>query len=422
MFKKIRWLMLILFISGVTLNYISRNALSVLAPILQKEMGVTTQQYSWVIAIFQFTYAFCQPICGWIVDHIGLKLGFMLFATVWSLVCMLHPFVGGWKGLAGLRFLMGASEAVAVPANVKFLSEWFPVKERGIVAGWSGVGFSLGAIIAPPLVGVLHMYFGWQAAFVAIGVLGLVWVLLWKTFYDKPENSRWLSTAEKQIIMDDETISWQKQVVRRGFWAGVKSIVCVKKFYGIAVPAFLSEPAWQVLNMFVPLYLATERGMDLKGIILFAMLPFVAGDLGSIASGYVSKYFRNKFSISRNNAVIWSDIAGAIMMLALAAVPFVSSPYTAIALISIGGFGHQMISALLSVLVIENFDGGNVASVNGMRGFSAWIGASIFSLIIGVVVPLWGYSPLFMVMGFFDLIGVIFMLAFIYERAHAKVQ
>ena len=152
------------------------------------------------------------------------------------------------------------------------------------------------------------------------------------------------------------------------------------------------------------------------------MLPFVAGDLGSIASGYVSKYFRNKFSISRNNAVIWSDIAGAIMMLALAAVPFVSSPYTAIALISIGGFGHQMISALLSVLVIENFDGGNVASVNGMRGFSAWIGASIFSLIIGVVVPLWGYSPLFMVMGFFDLIGVIFMLAFIYERAHAKVQ
>ncbi|MFA6076139.1 MAG: MFS transporter [Negativicutes bacterium] len=416
-FTKLRWIMLIMFISGITLNYVSRNALGVLAPTLMKDLHITTQQYSWIVAAFQLAYTVFQPICGWVIDHIGLKIGFMLFAMAWSVLCMLHPLAASWQGLAGLRFFMGATEAAAAPANVKFLTEWFPANERAVAAGWSGVGFSFGAMLAPPLVIALQLQFGLQAAFIATGAMGLVWVLIWKIFYDKPAKSKYVSQEEREYILGKPLV-WHKQILKRSFWGDWKSIVGIKKFYGIALPAFLAEPAWQTFSFFVPLYLATERGMNLKEIALFAWLPFLAADFGSAASGYVAKWYKKHFNFNRNNAAIWSSVSGACLMLSLTIIPFVESSYTIIALISVGGFGHQLISAVLSVLVMENFDGEIVASVNGMRGFSAWTSGFLFSLIIGAVVPYWGYNPIFMAMGFFDLIGAALMLWLIYDRTN----
>ncbi|NEG79594.1 MFS transporter [Pantoea agglomerans] len=410
--KNLRWWMLGMFLLGVTVNYITRNSLGILAPELKNSLHMTTEQYSWVVAAFQLAYTLFQPICGWLIDVIGLKMGFLICALIWSVTCLLHAGAGSWLHLALLRFVMGASEAAATPANAKAIGDWFPKKERPVAAGWAGVGFSIGAMLAPPIIYVAHITFGWQGAFLLTGGLGLLWVALWWWGYHSPESHPRLSDEERAFINQDNEAIGEKLP----FFTALKVIGKEKKFYGIAIPAFLAEPAWAVLSFWVPLYLANERGMDLKQIVMFAWLPFLAADLGSVASGYLTKIYVRWFGFTRVNSIVASSVTGALLMVSLALMTLVKDPWLAIALISVGGFGHQVISCMLSALVVERFDRRQMATVNGMRGSCAWIASFIFSLIIGVTADTIGFNPLFVAMGFFDLIGAVFLVMLVAER------
>ena len=258
--KNLRWWVLVLFLLGVTVNYITRNSLGILAPELKTSMGITTEQYSWIVGAFQLAYTVFQPLCGWLIDVIGLKVGFMVCAIIWALACIFHAGASSWLQLAILRFTMGASEAAATPANAKTLGEWFPKSERPVAAGWAGVGFSIGAMLAPPIIYFAHASFGWQGAFMFTGVLALVWVLLWWAFYYNPEKHPNLSKEELAYIKQDN----EAPAVKLPFFSALKTVAKNKRFYGIAIPAFMAEPAWAVLSFWVPLYLAKEHGMDLK--------------------------------------------------------------------------------------------------------------------------------------------------------------
>ncbi|HCL5250446.1 TPA: MFS transporter [Salmonella enterica] len=410
--KNLRWWMLILFLLGVTVNYITRNSLGILAPELKSSLGITTEQYSWIVGAFQLAYTLFQPLCGWLIDVIGLKLGFMICAGLWALACLLHAGAGNWLHLAILRFFMGGAEAAATPANAKTIGDWFPKSERPVAAGWAGVGFSIGAMLAPPIIYFAHASFGWQGAFMFTGVLAILWVVLWWAFYHSPDKHPNLSQRELDYIHQDN----EAPAVKLPFLTALKTVARDKRFYGIALPAFMAEPAWAVLSFWVPLYLSKELGMDLKQIAMFAWLPFLAADLGSVASGYLTKLYSRIFGCTRINSVVASSVSGAFLMISLAIVAFTHNPYITIILISIGGFGHQIISCMLSALVVESFDKGQMATVNGMRGSAAWIASFLFSLIIGVTADKIGFNPLFVAMGFFDLIGAVFLVAFIAER------
>jgi len=415
--KYLRWWMLALFLLGVTVNYITRNSLGILAPELKTSLSMTTEQYSWIVGAFQLAYTLFQPLCGWLIDVIGLKMGILICASIWALMCMLHAGAANWIQLAILRFFMGGAEAVATPATAKTLGEWFPKKERPIAAGWAGVGFSIGAMLAPPIIVVAHSYLGWQGAFIFSGGLAMIWVLLWWLLFQTPEKHPNLSKSELAFIKQDH----EPDVAKQPFFKTLLMVGRDKRFYGIAIPAFMAEPAWAVLSFWVPLYLASERGMDLKHIAMFAWLPFLAADLGSIASGYLARLYGNIFGSSRINSVIASSVTGAFMMLSLALVTITPNPYLAIALISVGGFGHQMISCMISALVVESFEKNNMATVNGMRGSAAWIASFLFSILIGLTADSIGYNPLFIAMACFDLIGAVFMVAFIAERRGSRV-
>ncbi|MBB3304638.1 MULTISPECIES: MFS transporter [unclassified Enterobacter] len=412
-FRHMRWWVLVLFLAGVTVNYITRNSLGLLAPELKDSLNITTEQYSYIVGAFQLAYTFFQPICGWLIDVTGLKIGFLICASVWAIACLFHAGAGSWLHLAILRFVMGSAEAAATPANAKVIGEWFPKKERPIAAGWAGVGFSLGAMLAPPIIYFAHAAFGgWQGAFLFTGALALGWVLLWWWLYRDPDQHPNLSKSELDFIRQDN----EPPAVKLPFFTALKTVSKNKRFYGIAIPAFMAEPAWGVLSFWVPLYLAKELGMDLKQIVMFAWLPFLAADLGSAASGYLTRLYTKIFGFTQVNSVVASSVTGAFLMLSLAAVAMTKDPYVAIALISIGGFGHQIISCMLSALVVEKFDKGQMATVNGMRGSFAWISSFLFSLLIGVTADTIGFNPLFVAMGFFDLIGAVFLIAFIAER------
>jgi ACS family hexuronate transporter-like MFS transporter len=395
--RHLRWWIVALISCGTILNYLARNSLGVLAPQLKTELHITTEQYSYVVGAFQAAYTVMQPICGLIVDRIGLQAGFALFAVAWSLANAAHALAGGWMGLAFFRGLLGLSEAAAIPSGMKAIAIWFPARERSVATGWFNAGTSLGALIAPPIVIAVSLVAGWRMAFVVTGAVGLVWAVAWYAFYRAPAEHRAITAEELAYIAADRPPAPARK-------ARARDILRSGRFWTIAIPRFLAEPAWQTFSFWIPLYLASERGMDLKQIALFAWLPFLAADLGGVLGGYLSP-----FLMKRGVPLIRSRVAGitlgALLMIAPGCIGLAASPYLAIGLFCIGGFAHQMISVLINTLSADVFAPEEVGTANGFVGQAGWLGGLIFSLAIGQLADRIGYGPLFACLSVFDLIG-----------------
>ncbi|HET6970092.1 MAG TPA: MFS transporter [Phenylobacterium sp.] len=402
--SRLRWWIVALVCAGTVLNYLARNSLGVLAPQLIKDLGFTTQQYSWVVAAFQVAYTAMQPICGALIDGLGLKLAFALFAVAWSLANMAHGFAGGWMSLAFFRGLLGISESAAIPAGVKAVSEWFPARDRSVAIGFFNAGTSLGAAIAPPVVIFLSLTYGWRSAFVVTGALGLVWAAAWYLLYDTPARHPALSPEQRALAPSIVEASTQPPATFAG-------LLRQRDFWGLAIPRFLIEPAWQTFSFWIPLYLARERGMDLKSIALFAWLPFLASDAGGILGGYLSPFLMKRFRMGLLTSRAAGFTLGAVMMIAPASVGLAAGPYWAIGLFCIGGFAHQMLSVLLNTLTTDVFPRESVARANGLVGMCGWIGGLMFSLLVGALADTVGFAPLFRLLAVFDISAAIILFA-----------
>ncbi|WP_174291621.1 MFS transporter [Sphingomonas bacterium] len=403
--RNLRWWIVALICAGTVANYLARNSLGVLAPTLKASLHMSTQQYSYVVGAFQLAYTVMQPIAGALIDRFGLRVGFALFGVAWSLANMLHAFAVGWVSLACFRGLLGLAEAAAIPSGIKAVAEWFPARERSVAVGWFNAGTSLGALIAPPVVAAVAIWADWRWAFIVTGAVGLVWAAAWYACYRTPETHPSITAEERAMIATDRPSTATRRVAAR-------EILGSQRFWVIAVPRFLSEPAWQTFSFWIPLYLATERGMDLKQIALFAWLPFLAADAGGILGGYLSPWL-----MRRGVALIPSRVAGitlgAVLMIAPGCIGLAASPYTAIALFCVGGFAHQMLSGLINTLSADVFAPAEVGTANGFIGQAGWIGGLLFSLLIGQLADRFGYTPLFALLGVFDLIGAAVLIVFI---------
>ena len=402
--KRLRWWIVALVCLGTVLNYLARNSLGVLAPQLTQELGFTTQQYSWIVAAFQVTYTAMQPVCGAIIDSLGLKLAFALFAVAWSLANMAHGFAGGWMSLAFFRGLLGLSESAAIPAGVKAVSEWFPARDRSVAIGFFNAGTSLGAALAPPIVIFLSLAYGWRSAFVVTGGVGLIWAVAWYLLYDTPARHRALSPSERALAPSIVEASTQPPLT-------FSALLAQRNFWGLAIPRFLIEPAWQTFSFWIPLYLARERGMDLKSIALFAWLPFLASDAGGILGGYLSPFLMKRFRMGLLTSRATGFSLGAVMMIAPASVGLALSPFMAIGLFCIGGFAHQMLSVMLNTLTTDVFPRESVARANGLVGMCGWTGGLLFSLLVGALADTVGYAPLFRLLAVFDIAGAVILFA-----------
>lgn len=404
--RHLRWWIVALICVGTILNYLARNALGALAPELKGALHITTEQYSYIVGAFQLAYTVMQPVCGWIVDRVGLQLGFALFAVAWSLANMAHALAGGWMGLAFFRGLLGMSEAAAIPSGMKAIAEWFPAKERSVATGWFNAGTSLGALIAPPLVIAVSLLADWRAAFVVTGSVSLIWALAWYKFYRSPAHHPAISPEEREYIAADRPAAPARRATAR-------EILRSPRFWSIAIPRFLAEPAWQTFSFWIPLYLASERGMDLKQIAAFAWLPFLAADLGGVLGGYLSPFFMHRFGMRLIPSRVVAIAMAAVLMIAPGCIGLAADPYLAIALFCVGGFAHQIISVLLNTLSADVFSAEEVGTANGFVGQAGWLGGLLFSLAIGQLADSIGYAPLFACLSAFDLIGAAVLIAMI---------
>jgi ACS family hexuronate transporter-like MFS transporter len=396
---------------GSILNYLTRSTLAVAAPTLLQDLHISQQEYSWIVGAFQGAIML-QPICGYVLDVLGLKKGFAIFAVLWSLISMSHGLAHSWQALAGLRGLLGLAEGSANPAGMKATSEWFPAKERGLAGGVYNIGASFGSMLAPPLVAWAILSYNWQSAFVITGGLGLVWVALWLLFYQSPDRHTSLSAEEREYIAAGQ----EKFLQSDGTRPSVRHILKQRNFWGIALPRFLADPTWGTLTFWLPLYLSSVRHMDLKQIAMTAWLPFLAADLGCLFGGLVSMWLQKHAGVGLIYARRCAFTLGAFLMLGVSFVGVVESPYAAIALLSLAGFAHQTLSVTVITMSSDLFKKNEVATVAGMAGTFGNAGLLIFSLLIGSLVATIGYTPFFVCLGVLDLVGALILWTVVRER------
>ncbi|MEP6784441.1 MAG: MFS transporter [Sphingomonadales bacterium] len=407
---RLRWWIIGLMTLGTILNYLARSTLSVAAPTLKAEFAMTTEQYSYVVLAFQASYTVMQTVAGTVLDALGTRLGFTLFALAWAAANMAHAMATGWQSLAVFRAFLGASEAAAIPAGTKTVAEWFPPRERPLATSAFQMGTSVGNMIAPPLVAFCILAWNWQAAFLVTGALSLVWAGLWWWGYRSSADHPALSESERALISagrSEDLVS--KPATRRQTLAS-------RNFWAIAVPRFLAEPAWQTFNFFIPLYLVAVWKLDLKSIALWAWLPFLAADFGSLAAGLLPNWLmRRGASMIASRKVTMTF--GALCMVGPACIGLAGSPAVAIALFCVGGFAHQMLSGALITLCADVFDSRTVGTASGMAGTSAWVGGMLFTLLIGQSADAFGYNPLFVALAGLDLVAAAVLWLMLRPRA-----
>jgi ACS family hexuronate transporter-like MFS transporter len=398
--KHLRWWIIGLVTLGTILNYLARSTLSVAAPTLKAEFEMSTEQYSWVVLAFQATYTVMQTVAGAILDHLGTRLGFFLFAIGWALANMAHAFATGWPSLAFFRGLLGATEAAAIPAGAKTVSEWFPPRERPLATSGFQMGTSIGNMVAPPLVAFCILLWGWQEAFIVTGGISLLWAVLWWFGYRTPAQHPRLGAEERQMIeagLAENTDVGTKPATR-------KEVLKSRGFWAIALPRFFAEPAWQTFNFFIPLYLVAVWKLDLKSIALWAWMPFLAADFGSLAAGLLPPWLMKRGASVLTSRKVTMTV-GALCMVGPACIGLATSPGMAIALFCVGGFAHQMLNGALVTLGSDLFESRTVGTATGMAGSAAWIGGMLFTFAIGKSADVFGYNPLFVALAALDLIG-----------------
>jgi ACS family hexuronate transporter-like MFS transporter len=386
---------------GTVTNYLARSTLGVAAPEMMKTLGLSSEQYSWIVSVFPFTYAIGGILCGFVIDRYGLRLSFAILAALWSIFNMLTGLCSTWLPIAWLRGGLGITEAAFNPAGMKVTAEWFPAKERGLACGVYSLGTSLGAMLAPPLVVWAIVNYNWEMSFVVTGGVGLIWCVLWLVCYRPPEKHPAMITAEYDAVLAD-----QIEVVKEK--ASLRSIIKDKKLWAISLPRFMADPAWGTLHYWMPLYLVTVRHMNLQEIAMFAWLPFLTADLGCLCAGFMSRILVNRgVSVLDSKRITFTFAA--VLMLSMAGVGFVTNVYVAIALFCVAGFAHQCLSITVISMSSDLFSKHEVATATGFAAFTGSMGNFLFGLFLGAMVAVVGYNVFFVGLGVFDLIGAMFL-------------
>lgn len=417
--KGLRWYMIGLVTVGTVLGYLTRNAMSVAAPTLEGSLGITTQQYSYIVAAYSACYTLMQPVAGYILDVLGTKIGYAMFAILWAIFCMGTALANSWVGLAMARGAVGMAEAAMIPAGLKASSEWFPAKERSIAVGYFNVGSSIGAMLAPPLVVWAIVAHSWEMAFIITGILSLIWAICWLIFYKHPKDQKKLSSQERSYILEGQEAHHQTGNVKKmSAWQILRN----RQFWGIALPRFLAEPAWGTFNAWIPLFMFKAYGFNLKEIAMFAWMPMLFADFGCILGGYLPPFFQKHFKV---NLIVSRKLVvtlGAVLMIGPGMIGLFTSPYVAIALLCVGGFAHQALSGALITLSSDVFGRNEVATANGLTGMAAWTASTMFALVVGALADTIGFSPLFAALSVFDILAAVVIWTVLQNRPVSELE
>jgi ACS family hexuronate transporter-like MFS transporter len=394
---RLRWVIAAMLFLATMINYADRMALSIVSTDLRRELGMTEQDYSYVVTAFFVAYAIMYAGSGYVVDRLGTRLGFAIFIFVWSAAAMLHGAVAGLISLMAVRFLLGLGEPGNWPAAAKAVAEWFPARMRALGVGIFNAGSSMGSIIAPPVVGFLTIHYGWRFAFVFTGALGFIWLIFWLILYYPPHKNRWLRTDEYDAMKDEVRPAAETEGVAAGSvdW---KKILFRRECMTLIWARFFTDPVIYFIIFWLPEYLRKERGFDLTLVATYAWIPFLFGDIGYIAGGWLSGFLIGRgWTLPR--ARKFSMACGAAIMPFMILAPQVPTAWLALAATSAGTLGHAIWVANLQTLPADLFKGNEMGTASGFTGMGGAIGGIIANLGTGWLVCLFSYTPVFLIAG-----------------------
>ena len=402
-----RWLICGLLFIATTINYIDRQILALLKPILDDELHWTNAQYGALNSWFQGAYAVSLLFFGWLIDRFGIKKGYAASIFAWSVAAMGHALVSTVTGFRTARIALGLGEGGNFPAALKAVSLWFPKRERAFATSIFNAGTNVGAIIAPAIVPWMALNWGWRSPFVMAGLAGFLWLVIWFPFYDSPEKIKNLSKSELEHIRSDlDDKNDQGQKVR---WADLLSY---PQTYSFMIAKFLTDPVWWFFLVWLPDYFKATRHLDIKKSWVHLVTIYVIVTVLSIFGGWITGYLnRRGYSVTRARKT-------GMFVFALAVLPIIfvtkTGDWEAVIIIGIAGAAHQAWSANLYTTVSDMFPKRAVASVVGMGGMAGSIGGLIFPFASGVLLDSFkasgnitaGYAILF------GICGTAYLLAF----------
>jgi len=399
--KHLRWHVAALLFASTVINYVDRQTLSVLAPVLTKELHLTESEYAAILQAFLYAYTVMNVFSGILVDRWGTRLALSAFMVWWSASSILHAFARNAWHLGVCRLLLGVGEPGNFMAAFRVISEWYLPREKAFVNGLVNAGAAVGAVIAPPLVVWLLSLYGWRTTFAVTGLLGFVWLAAWLFIYEVPERNRRITPEELALIGGTRPgergqTPWKALLLSRTTWA-------------LLLPRFISDPVWWFYLFWLPKYLVEKRGFTMAELGLLGWLPYLSADIGSIGGGLVSGYM-----VRRGVPVVRARFAVMAPCALLMPVSFLigADPpaATTLVLICVVTLAHMGWRANLSTLTNDLFPTQVVGSVSGIIALGTGLGGALFTGLTGRIVESYSYGPLFVLM------GLLHPLAFLFVR------
>ncbi|TBW40843.1 MFS transporter [Siculibacillus lacustris] len=397
-----RWTICGLLFFSTTINYMDRQVLGLLKPTLMGELHWSESDFGDIVAAFSLFYAFGYVGVGRLMDKIGVRIGLPAAVAGWSLFACVHAFMGSVIGFKFARAGLGITEGGNFPASIKTISEWFPAKERALATGIFNAGSNVGAVVAPIIVPLIMLTWGWQAAFLITGSIGFLWVIVWALVYKRPEDHPKVSAAELAYIRSDPVqptvhIPWLQLLRYRGTWANI-------------VGTCFSAPVWWFYLNWVPGFLNKQYGLNLMAAMLPLILIYTMADIGSIGGGWLSSTLIKRGVKTLRARKITFLVCGLCVVPVFMASQ-VTNVWVAVALIGVAASAHQGYSANVYTIVSDTMPQNAVGSVVGIGGFCAYIVGMFVSMGVGRLLDATGgnYHVLFAIASSLYLIGLVIM-------------
>lgn len=416
--RRLRWYIGVLLFLSTVINYIDRQTLSVLAPILKDEYRWTNSDFALVVIAFRVAYTFGQTASGRLLDRVGTRVGLTLAVAFYSAVAVLSSLANGLRSFALFRFLLGAGESANWPGATKAVSEWFPRRESGWAVALFDSGSSVGAALAPFIVlWVYHLSGSWRPAFIVTGLLGFLWLPLFRWFYRSPEEHPRLSVEERDdILRNRASISAPSPSDARVL--SYRTLLSLPQTWGILIGKALTDPVWFFITDWFAIYLVS-RGFQLEQSLLAFWVPFLAADLGNFFGGGLSSVLIARgWRVGAARKVV--IVFGALGMMMLIPAVYVSSLRGVAGYFAIATFAYAALSTMILNLPADIYPTRSVASVSGMSGTAAGIGTISATYLTGVVADRYSFKPILIGASFVPLGAMLALLVLVRNNAATR--
>lgn len=421
-----RWTICAMLFAATTINYVDRQVLSILAPILhgtvlhlqpfipgwhttERTLDLSEVQYGNIVWCFQVAYALGVIFAGRLIDRIGCRRGYAIVTAVWSLSAMGHSLVNTIGELGFARFMLGLGESGNFPAAVKAVAEWFPARERALATGIFNSGTCVGAILAPFMVPWVVLHFGWRASFLVTGVFSAAWIVWWSIRYRTPRAAMDERGGEVAVALPASKAGWWKLLRHRQTWA-------------FMIGKFLTDPVWWFFLFWLPKYFSFRFKLDLAHIGLPLVVIYLSSSVGSICGGWLPRLYA-RLGMAMKPARLTAMFTCACLVVPIATVGLVQSEWRVVALISLATAAHQGWSANLFSTSSDMFPSETIGTVVSFGQVGGAMGGAILALVAGHILQLvHTYVPLFVYSGgaYLLALGVVLTLAPGLKRAQLE--